>query len=120
LVLQRQKNASHFQPAQIIPVLDAGIHDLLRERGYSLCVTDSDENPTNAIIATTPWGYLRLRRRDDTDADLSQWMEGILWQKWTKAFVFFKHEEEAKGPEMAMRFHELTDVSRGTRSRQKV
>ena len=30
-------------------------------------------------------------------------------QKWERAFVFFKHEEEAKGPEMAMRFQELTD-----------
>ena len=31
--------------------------------------------------------------------------------KWEKAFVFFKHEEEAKGPKMAIRFHELTDSS---------
>ena len=46
---------------------------------------------------------------DYTDADLSQWLEKILSQKWEKAFVFFKHEEEAKGPEMAMRFHELAD-----------
>ena len=33
-----------------------------------------------------------------------QWLERILSQKWEKAFVFFKHEEEAKGPEMAIRF----------------
>ena len=31
-------------------------------------------------------------------------------QPWEKAFVFFKHEEEAKGPEMAIRFRELTDA----------
>ncbi len=95
------------------------ILDLLRERGCSLCIADTDENPANEIIATAPWGYLRLRRSDYTDADLSQWMERILSQKWERAFVFFKHEEEAKGPEMAIRFHELTDVSRGTKSRQK-
>ncbi len=35
-------------------------------------------------------------------------MEKILSQKWKKAFVFFKHEDEAKGPEMAVRFRELT------------
>jgi uncharacterized protein YecE (DUF72 family) len=99
--------------------LDTGIQNLLRERGCSLCIADSDENPTNEIIATAPWGYLRLRRPDYTDVDLSQWMEGILSQKWTNAFVFFKHEDEAKGPEMAMRFHELTDVSKGAKSRQK-
>ncbi len=89
--------------------LDVEILDLLRKRGCSLCIADSDENPTNEIINTAPWGYLRLRRSDYTDADLSQWMERILSQKWERAFVFFKHEEEAKGPEMAMRFRELTD-----------
>jgi uncharacterized protein YecE (DUF72 family) len=89
--------------------LGVEILDLLRERGFSLCIVDSDENPTNEIINTAPWGYLRLRRSDYTDANLSQWMERILFQKWERAFVFFKHEEEAKGPEMAMRFRKLTN-----------
>lgn len=87
--------------------LDAEILDLLRERGCSLCIADTDENPTNEIINTAQWGYLRLRRSDYTDADLSRWVERTLSQKWKRAFVFFKHEEEAKGPELAMRFHEL-------------
>jgi uncharacterized protein YecE (DUF72 family) len=89
--------------------LEVEILDLLRERGCSLCTADTDENPANEIIPTAPWGYLRLRRSDYTDADLSQWLDKILSQKWEKAFVFFKHEEEAKGPEMAIRFRELTD-----------
>ena len=85
------------------------ILDLLRERECSLCIADTDENPTNEIITAAPWGYLRLRRSDYTDADLLQWRERILSQKWKKAFVFFKHEDKAKGPEMAIRFKELTD-----------
>jgi uncharacterized protein YecE (DUF72 family) len=89
--------------------LDGEILDLLRERESSLCIADADENPANEIIGTAPWGYLRLRRSDYTDADLSQWLERILLQKWEKAFVFFKHEDDAKGPEMAMRFRELAD-----------
>jgi uncharacterized protein YecE (DUF72 family) len=89
--------------------LDLKILDLLRERRSSLCVADTDENPADKIISTAPRGYLRLRRSDYTDADLSQWMERIFSQKWDRAFVFFKHEEEAKGPEMAMRFRELID-----------
>ena len=28
-------------------------------------------------------------------------------QDWQDAFVFFKHEEEGKGPQMAKRFLEL-------------
>lgn len=92
--------------------LDAGILDLLRERGCSLCIEDTDEHPADEIISTAPWGYLRLRRTDYTEADLSQWLERVLAQKWERAFVFFKHEEEGKGPagpEMALRFHELAD-----------
>jgi uncharacterized protein YecE (DUF72 family) len=89
--------------------LGAEILDLLRKRGCSLCVADTNEDPANEIINTAPWGYLRLRRSDYTDADLSQWLERISATKWEQAFVFFKHEEEAIGPEMATRFRELAD-----------
>ena len=89
--------------------LNGEILDLLLGKGCSLCSADVDENPANEIINTAPWGYLRLRRSGYTDDDLSQWTERILAQKWEKAFVFFKHEEEAKGPEMAIRFRELAD-----------
>jgi uncharacterized protein YecE (DUF72 family) len=91
--------------------LDAGISDILRKKGCSWCTEDTDENRVQEIISTAPWGYLRLRRSDYMDTDLSQWAERILSQKWERAFVFFKHEDEAKGPEMAMRFRELV-VSR--------
>ena len=89
--------------------LDVEILDLLRKRGCSLCIADADENPPNEIINTAPWGYLRLRRSDYTDADLSKWLERISSQKWEKVFVFFKHEEEAIGPKTAMRFREFAD-----------
>jgi len=89
--------------------LDDEILGLLREKGASLCIADADENTAHEIIRTAPWGYLRLRRSDYTDADLSQWMERILAQDWERAFVFFKHEDDAGGAEMAMRFNELID-----------
>ena len=89
--------------------LTVEILDLLRERKFSLCIADTDENPAGDIIRTAPWGYLRLRHIDYTDDDLSKWKARILAQKWERAFVFFKHEEEAKGAEMAMRFHELVN-----------
>ena len=93
--------------------LDDGTLDLLREKKCSLCIADADDAPAGEIISTAPWGYLRLRRSDYTDNDLSRWAEKVLDQKWEKAFVFFKHEGEgAKGPELAMRFQELVD-SRG-------
>ena len=98
------------------------ILDLLRKREFSLCISDADETPAEEILPTASWGYLRLRRSDYTDADLSKWMEKILAQKWKKAFVFFKHEEEAKGPETATRFLEMTGSmlnGRNTKTRRK-
>jgi uncharacterized protein YecE (DUF72 family) len=86
--------------------------NLLHEKRHSLCLEDTDENPAHEIVSTASWGYLRLRRSDYTDTDLSLWMERILEQEWDRAFVFFKHEDEAKSPAMAMRFHELTDLKR--------
>ena len=44
--------------------LGSEIMVLLHQRGFSLCIADTDENPTNEIISTAPWGYLRLRRSD--------------------------------------------------------
>jgi uncharacterized protein YecE (DUF72 family) len=89
--------------------LDPEIQDLLREKGCSLCTTDSDDDPANEIISTAPWGYLRLRRSDYTEADLSTWLERIRAQKWEKAFLFFKHEDEAAGPGMAIKFRQLAE-----------
>ena len=89
--------------------LEDEILDLLRARGLSLCTADADENPATEIIPAAPWGYLRLRRSDYTEADLSQWLERIRAQKWEKAFIFFKHEGLAKGPELALRLRELVD-----------
>jgi uncharacterized protein YecE (DUF72 family) len=89
--------------------LDAEILGLLRKWGCSLCLADTDENPAREIIPTAAWGYLRLRRGGYSENDLLRWLKQILLQKWERAFVFFKHEEEAKGPEMAVRFRALAN-----------
>jgi uncharacterized protein YecE (DUF72 family) len=93
--------------------LDDGTYELLREKKCSLCIADADDAPAGEIVNTAPWGYLRLRRSDYTDAGLSSWADKILAQRWERAFVFFKHEGEgAQGPLQAVRFQELVD-SRG-------
>lgn len=91
--------------------LEPEVLDLLRAKGCSLCMADADESPVSELVSTAPWGYIRLRRSEYSDADLSAWVEKILSQKWEKAFVFFKHEDDgAKGPELAMRFQQLVDA----------
>ncbi len=89
--------------------LEEEILELLQEMGGCLCVADTDENPADEIIHTASWGYLRLHRADYPEAELEQWRDKILAQPWQQAFVFFKHEE-AKGPEMAIKFRALTDA----------
>jgi len=93
--------------------LEAGVADLLGRHGCGLCLEDTDENPVQEIIGTAPWGYLRLRRAEYAEADLSQWLERIRAQGWERVFVFFKHEEDEAGPilgpKLALRFQELVD-----------
>lgn len=87
------------------------IPELLRGKGCSLCIADADEDPAKDIVSTAPWGYLRLRRSDYTDADLSHWADSILSHRWNEAFVFFKHEGGGGGgPALAARFQGIVDA----------
>src|SRR6185369_2827332 len=88
---------------------DDEVYEILRERGAALCASDTEESGTEGppLVATGAWGYLRLRRQDYAPADLAAWVQRIGAQAWSEAFVFFKHEDEGKGPELAARFKEL-------------
>ncbi len=79
----------------------------LSDAGVALCLADDEERST-PVAATAGFGYLRLRRQDYDDAALARWAKTVLGQRWTEAFVFFKHEDEARGPELALRFGALT------------
>jgi uncharacterized protein YecE (DUF72 family) len=85
---------------------DAETFDTLRQRNASLCIAEAEEGEGVAVPfePTADWGYLRLRRPDYTDAELKQWIDRIRQTNWKDAFIFFKHEDEGKGPAMAKRF----------------
>ncbi|MEK6606931.1 MAG: DUF72 domain-containing protein [Myxococcota bacterium] len=78
-------------------------YDALRAAGAALCIAE-DEKLATPLVATAPWGTLRLRRPDYDDAALAAWADRVRAQHWSDAFVFFKHEDEAKGPALAERF----------------
>lgn len=90
--------------------LDEEIYALLREHDVALCLSDTDEvtDPDALIVPTAGWGYLRLRRTEYSDADLAAWKGRIASQSWSDAYLFFKHEDEAKGPAFAKRYLALT------------
>ncbi|HXG57669.1 MAG TPA: DUF72 domain-containing protein [Thermoanaerobaculia bacterium] len=82
------------------------VYEILRSRDAALCAAQTDEtrDPDAIVVPTAGWGYVRLRSTGYTDADLAGWVMRIGRQPWQTAYVFFKHEEEGKGPEFAGRF----------------
>jgi uncharacterized protein YecE (DUF72 family) len=86
---------------------DDEVFGLLRQHLTALCIAEAEGDLQVPFVSTAHWGYLRLRLPDYTDADLKTWLKRVQEQDWKDAFVFFKHEDEGKGPQMAKRFLEL-------------
>jgi len=74
----------------------------LRARNLALCVADSETMATPVTI-TTDYAYFRLRDEGYTPDDIERWAGTIAEQTSAckDVFVYFKHEEEGKGPEFA-------------------
>jgi uncharacterized protein YecE (DUF72 family) len=101
---ERRRVAIEFRHASWF---DDEVFDVLRAAGAALCVADTGEEPVAPLVATTDWGYLRLRREDFGDDELRTWVERIRAQPWTDALVYMKHEEEGRGPKLAARLMEI-------------
>jgi len=86
---------------------DEEVFGLLRDHQAALCIAEAEDGLEVPFVSTAEWGYLRLRRPDYGDADLKERIERVRKQGWKDAFVFFKHEDEGKGPQMARRFLDL-------------
>jgi len=84
---------------------DDEVYAALRGRNAALVSADTDESGEEGapVVPTADWGYLRLRRAEYTDADLTAWVDRMRAQPWQRAFVFFKHEEAGTGPALARR-----------------
>ena len=87
---------------------DDEVYDALRGHGAALCIAEAEGDLEVPFVATAPWGYVRLRRPDYGDRELTAWCRRIREQSWQDAFIFFKHEDEGVGPKLAARFVELS------------
>ena len=89
--------------------VDEAVLSVLRDHEAAMCITDTDdvEDPDSLLVSTASWGYLRLRRSEYSDNELKAWVQRVKAQPWSEAYVFFKHEDEGKGPRFAKRFLEL-------------
>ena len=82
------------------------VHEALSAAGCALCASDTDEHAAT-IVPGMRHGYLRLRRSEYDDEALRRWCAHIRQQPWERAYLFFKHEDEGRGPKLARRFLEL-------------
>jgi uncharacterized protein YecE (DUF72 family) len=89
---------------------DDEVFGLLRSYQAALCIAEAQNGLEVPFVSTADWGYLRLRRLDYGDPALQDWAKRVGEQTWRDAFVFFKHEDEARGPLLAKRFLELASV----------
>jgi uncharacterized protein YecE (DUF72 family) len=80
---------------------DDAVFEALRRRNVALCVADSEKMST-PVVATADHAYFRLRDEGYQEADIVRWASVVGGLAGPKdSFVYFKHEEQGKGPEFA-------------------
>jgi uncharacterized protein YecE (DUF72 family) len=82
--------------------LNEEVYARLRAKHLALCVADSEKLSTPVEI-TTDYAYFRLRDEGYTPDDIARWATTIRERTagCREVFVYFKHEEEGKGPAFA-------------------
>jgi uncharacterized protein YecE (DUF72 family) len=84
--------------------------DLLLEQGVAWCVAETDEkDPGPGDLSWEPFGFLRLRKTEYTDEELSSWAERIRpeLEAGHDVFCYFKHEDEGASTVMADRLRAM-------------
>ena len=82
--------------------LDQEIFTRLRSRNLALCIADSEQR-TTPVMATANYAYLRLRDEGYTEVHIAEWASRVseLATRCQDVYVYFKHEDQGKGPEFA-------------------
>jgi uncharacterized protein YecE (DUF72 family) len=81
---------------------DDEVFGRLRQHHKALCVADSEKLET-PLDLTADYGYFRLRDEGYQPEDIEEWGRKIaaLQPRCKEIFVYFKHEEQGKGPAFA-------------------
>jgi len=104
LLPRRWRAAFEFRHASWF---DEETYEVLRERRAVLAVAQTDELVEPPCITSADWGYLRLRKTDYSDEEMTSWIDQVNEREWSAVYVFFKHEDAGTGPRFANRFREL-------------
>lgn len=76
---------------------DDAVYTRLADAKAALCVSEREDGSPPPLVATAPFGYLRLRLEQYSDDDLAQWVHRIDATGWPLAHVYFMHEPTAPG-----------------------
>jgi uncharacterized protein YecE (DUF72 family) len=97
--------------------LEDDVFEKLAGRNIALCVADSEKLST-PVRVTADYAYFRLRDEGYTPADIGRWAETIARETagCRDVYVYFKHEEEGKGPEFAKLLMEQLNANSTIRS----
>jgi uncharacterized protein YecE (DUF72 family) len=74
---------------------DDDVYAALESVGASLCFSEREDNAPPPLVETAPWGYVRLRLEEYSQAELAQWARRIQGTGWKEAYVYFMHEPTA-------------------------
>jgi uncharacterized protein YecE (DUF72 family) len=81
---------------------DEDVFSRLSSRNLALCVADS-EKLSAPVRVTADYAYFRLRDEGYTADDIAKWA-GVIQRETAscrEVYVYFKHEEQGKGPQLA-------------------
>jgi uncharacterized protein YecE (DUF72 family) len=80
--------------------LDEEVYARLRARNLALCIADSEKRST-PVVTTADYAYLRLRDEGYAEQHIADWAARVreLSARCADVYVYFKHEDEGKGPE---------------------
>ena len=94
--------------------LDDDVYARLRDRNLALCIADSEVRST-PVVTTADYAYLRLRDEGYTAEDIARWADTVadLGARCTDVFVYFKHEDEGKGPAFGRMLMDRLGLTRG-------
>lgn len=111
--------------AALLPVIPAGqrvafelthaswhtaeIDRLLLDHGHCRVVADKEDG-TAAWPELSRWAYVRLRKDSYTTAQIQAWLDELRGKGLEQAYVFFKHEDTARGAEMALELLQLAQA----------
>jgi uncharacterized protein YecE (DUF72 family) len=84
---------------------DDEVTALLSDQGAALVGGDPDEGEPLPLLATAPFGYLRLRAASYDLAGLAAWHQRIAALPWQTVYVYLKHE--VLGPAYAQGLQQL-------------